>query len=342
MKNEQTANAEEELPHIDFRRYIKFSRRSSSEVERQVTVCRYRTSIEFDHQKILAAVKRCELKPEDDLGIINWYTSTDSIPDQQETTKDLDKDEAESSTVGREWVRALFGFISNKYFRWLDLESRAIYEFMIEGVLSSTFLTEYFRNSEDELEFLTYGGSQYEERIKAKHRNCFRMIFGAQLMEFTYDFVRSICLRPECRATLKEIVYAPSGEAGYGTVDESSMKSKYTNIIDPRAERVKEILENPKILISEFTAKVTMEHPLVYDPVTIRFRLTKRGRVTLYLPQIEFVRPLTDVERENKLYEIVRKAYGHITDNSVLEVDAVGQQKGVSHQLAMDAFLEDV
>jgi hypothetical protein len=344
MDDRHASTREDRLPHIDFSQYIKFSRRSSTEVERQVTVCRYRTYVGFDLQRILGAVRRCELKPGDELGIIDWHTSMESRTEEQDPKSHFEEDDAGGLDVGAEWLRALFGFISDNYFRWLDLESRDIYEFMIEGVLASTFLTEYYRNSRDELEFLTYGGSQYEERIKTKHRTCFRMAFGAQLMEFTYDFVRSVCLRPEFRATLKEIVYAPLGEAGYGTVDESSMKTKYTNIIDPTAERVKEILENPKILISEFSAKVTIQHHLVYNDINIRFCLTKRGRVTLYLPQIEFCRPLTDVERENKVYEIVRRAYGRITGSQALESIAVGREKGAPKQLelAMDASLGDV
>lgn len=343
MDDRQIPSREEAIPHIDFNKYVKFSRRSSSEVERQVTVCRYRTYVGFDLQRTLAAVRKCELRPGDELGIIDWHTSTDLGPDKKDPKNHLEEDDAGGLDVGAEWIRALFGFISDKYFRWLDLESRDIYEYMIEGVLSETFLTEYYRNSTNELEFLTYGGSQHEERIKVKHRTCFEMQFGAQLVEFTYDFVRSVCERSEFRTTLKEIVYAPLGEAGYGTVDESSMKAKYTNIIDPTAERVKEILGNPKIRISEFSAKVTIQHPLVYNAINIRFHLTKRGRITLHLPQIEFHRPLTDVERENKVYEIVRRAYGRITGSQVLELVGMDQGKEVPQQLelAMDAFLGD-
>jgi len=337
MGNDQVAAPEEAKPHIDFTKHIKLSGRSTSEVERQVTVCRYKTYVGFNFDQICAATQRGRLKLGEELGIIDIRTSKDA-----ESTEENQLDRLEGDDHETEWVRALFGFISDKYFRWLDLESRDIYEFMIEGVLSETFLAEYYQTSEGEIEFLTYGGSQREDRIKAKHRSVFRMQFGAQLVEFPYEFVRTVCSRPEFRTNLKEIGYAPLGEAGYGTVDKSSMKTRYANTIDWTAERVKEILENPKIQISEFSARATIHHLSVRTSLNIRFHLTKRGRVTLYFPRIEFNRPMTDVERENEFYEIVRVAYTYITGTKNIKSSGTDKQREVTQQLSLDAFLEDV
>jgi hypothetical protein len=218
---------------------------------------------------------------------------------------------------------------------------------MINGILSETFMTEYYRNPQNELEFLTYGGTQHEARIKAKHQTCFRLNLRTDMIEFDPDVVRQVCLRPEFKLSLKRIGYLPLGEAGYGTVDRSSMQTKYANTIDTSAERVQEILTNPKIFIEEFSSRFTLPDPSVREPITIRFDFLKRGRVTLYLPKIDFYKPLSDVELERKFYEIVRNAYIYITGGIVSTFSKNGPVFQANAQLTLfestlDAFLNSI
>src|SRR5690606_124078 len=105
----------------------------------------------------------------DNFGVIGVRTSKDSTvaDDPNQNLEDFRLD------LGDEWVRALFAVIGDKYFRWLDLESQDIYEYLIEGVLDETFLVDYYQNEQKELRFLTYGGSRFSERINSKHRHGF-------------------------------------------------------------------------------------------------------------------------------------------------------------------------
>jgi hypothetical protein len=261
-----------------------------------------------------------------------------------EEMSDVDS-QANVSTI--QSLRALFGLIGDGYFRWLDSETRDIYEYAIRGVLKETFLTEYYANASKELEFLTYGGSQHEAQITTKHERCFGLSLHAQLMEFDYDFVRSICLKPEFKYTLKRIVYLPRGRADYGTVEKAFMQSKYRNVIDPDAERVKDILEDPDVLIDEFTARLVISTSETRSSITIRFDFTKRGRITLYLPEIEFWKQMSQIEFENRFYDIVRMAYFRITGLDISAMPAQRSEMEVYEQpyldldQAFDDFLED-
>ena len=143
------------------------------------------------------------------------------------------------------------------------------------------------------------------------------MHFVAVQEEFSHDYIRYVCSRPDFVRNLRSIAYDPEGEADYGTVEVASMKTKYQNVIDPDAKRVREILDNSKILIGEFGSKFSLDNSLVLGALTIRFDISVKGRVTLYLPELKFSRPMTDIERENTFYEIVRSAYAYITDTTV-------------------------
>jgi hypothetical protein len=297
------------VPGIDFSDIIKCHGRSSSTVERQVTVSRYRTYSTFNFGQVQSAVQKCKIKASDDFGIIGVRTSKDNIA----ADDPIQNPEHIKLDVGDEWVRALFAVIGDKSFRWLDFESQDIFEYLIEGVLDETFLVEYYQDDQKELRFLTYGASRFSERINSKHRFGFGMHFASIQEDFSHEFIRRVCSRPEFIRNLRSISYDPEGEAGYGTVEVASMKTKYQNVIDPGARRVEEILNNAKILISEFGSKFSIYSPYVANTLSIRFDISVKGLVTLYLPEIKFSKPMTDIERENALYEIVRSAYAYIT-----------------------------
>lgn len=312
MSHQSTEN-DAFTPKIDFDDIIKFQRRSSSTVERQVTVNRYRTFIPFDFEQVKRGIQKCKIKASDDFGVIGFRTSKDGTMADDPS---LDPEHIKLD-LGEEWVRALFAVIGDKYFRWLDFESEDIYEYLIEGVLDETFLVDYYQNEQKELRFLTYGGSRFSERIHSKHRYGFGMHFGAVQEEFSNEYIRHVCSRPEFVCNLRSISYDPEGEAGYGTVETATMKTKYQNVIDPDASRVREILDNSKIQIREFGSKFSIHSPFVANTLSIRFDISVKGRVTLYLPEIKFSKPRTDIERENTFYEIVRSAYAYITERAV-------------------------
>lgn len=288
------------LPQINFSDIIKVSRRSSTEVERQVTICRYRTHIGFDFEQILNAVRRCEIRANDEFGVIGIQSSSD-------------ESNLEEQTSASEWIRTLYGIIGEQHFRWLEFESRNIYECMIPGTLKDTFLVEYY-NENGELRYLTYGGARHSEKVASAHKKGFYFPLPAEQMAFTYDAIRQACSRFK---ELQKISYTPEGQADYGTVDEASMKTNYQNIIDPNAEKVKEVLENPKIHIREFKARFSMSHKFSTEVLSIRFTLMQDGRVTLNLPKIEFGQQLTDQDREERFYAIVKDAHTRIVTQSV-------------------------
>lgn len=300
------------IPDINFKEIVKYQGRSSSTVERQVTVARYRTYSTFNFDQVQTAAQKCSIKASDDFGVIGVRTSEDRV-DSDDPTQDPEHIRLD---IGEKWVRALYALIGDRPFRWLDFETKDIFEYLIEGVLDETFLIEYYQDKRGELRFLTYGGSRYSERINSKHRFGFGMQFAAIQEEFSHNFIRKACSRPEFIRNLKRISYDPEGEAGYGTVETASMKTKYQNVIDPDARRVKEILENHKILVNEFVSKFSMYSPFVSGDLSMRFEISVNGRVILYLPEIKFPRPLTEIEREDIFYEIVRSAYAFIIDRT--------------------------
>jgi len=322
-------------PEIKVNDILKRQDRSIFVNERQITVTRYRTYLQFDFNQVERAVQKCTIKATDDFGVITVKTSKDLVTTDTPTSNL----EYNQSSLGDEWVRALFATIGDKSFQWLDFETLNIYEYLIGGVLNETFLIDYYQDKQNQLRFLTYGGSRAAERIQLKHQMGFGMYFAAIQEDFNYDFIRQICSKPDFIRNLKKIVYAPEGEDGYGAVDEALIRTKYENKIDPTAKRVKEILDNPKMLIREFEAKLIMSSPITLNKLNIRFNISMNGHITFYLPKIEFSRPKTDIDRENAIYEIVRSAYELVTKTD--QSYDLGQVMP-SGQMGMFEFLKDV
>ena len=159
---EESSN--DEIPDLDFQQIIKPQRKPNIDVGRQITVTHYRTRIGFDSEMIESALQKCKLRPSDDIGMINLRSLRENSEPGNKTTEDgtIDLD------VGQDWVRSLFGIIGEKGFRWLDLKTRNIYEYIITGTLNETFLVEFYRNIDNEVRFFTYGGSRYGDRINRK------------------------------------------------------------------------------------------------------------------------------------------------------------------------------
>ncbi|MDA0246108.1 MAG: hypothetical protein OT477_22075 [Chloroflexi bacterium] len=300
---------DETLPDLDFSEIIKFNRRSTSEVSRQITVIQYKTyNRPFSFSEIIEATQKCRLKPTEDFGVIKVRTSQDAHYDNN-----LEK---AYSDIGNNWVRALYAVIGDTNFRWLDINSSNIYEYILTNVLKETFLVEYYEGVANQLRFLTYGGSRFSERIQAKHTIGFGYNFYASMESFSYEFMRDIFSRQEFLDNLKRIGYLPSGEDGFGSVDIVTTKTRYQNVIDLTADRIKEICDNDKILISEFESRFPINIPSVKGTLNIRFEVSSKGQIIFHLPRLEFHSPLTDIERENIIYDVVRSAYAHVTNSS--------------------------
>jgi hypothetical protein len=324
------------VPEIDFRQFLRLERKSRSEVERQVTVARYRVRVSFDFARIEQALNACKLRASDEVGMLDIRTSRNHDTTGQETMPmESQKDEGD-----QDWIRSLFGVIGEKRFRWFDFDTRSIYEGLISGTLQETFMVEFYKNIKNELNFLTYGGVRYGSRIIQKLQDCFRSGLVAERDYFDYPYLRSTIARDDFRLTLKRIDYSPEGQDDYGTVDQASMRTRYSNIIDPDAQRIKEILENERILIQEFGARSSLYVDEVRQVVAFRFEMSRNGLVTIFLPEIEFPRPMQDIEFENEYYKVVRRIYSFITGTVPIRPAAYNSNDILADQLVME-FLRD-
>jgi len=104
---------------------------------------------------------------------------------------------------------------------------------------------------------------------------------------------------------------------------------------------IKEILENPKILIRSFGARSSLFVDEVGDVLNFRFELASSGTVTVYMPEISFPRPMLDVELENEFYNIIRRIYTYIIGETPTSALTAISDEQLPDQLVME-FLRDI
>jgi hypothetical protein len=153
-----------------------------------------------------------------------------------------------------------------------------------------------------------------------------------------YETVRETCW--SFRDRLSSITYVPKGQPDYGDADSASLKTKYKKILNANAKLIRETLEKSEILLREFEAWHTIKSDLVEKEIRFKFKFSKTGRVTLYVPEIPFIKSLSQIEFEDKFYNIIRVAYAEITANWECAPTSESLAKS-SEQLLMD-FVEDV
>lgn len=309
----------------DFNEFISLERKQkSSGIKRTVTISKYATALPFNFENIMEAIRRCQIRKHEDFGIINIRDSKNS---------DLSKKESKITemNVGTEWIRGLFGVIGEIPFRRLDYETLHIEQYILKGMLKETFLVEYYQQG-GHLCFLTYGGSDKSNKIEQKHKIGFGKELNAEPIEFEYDKVREICL--SFKEQLSSIDYIPKGQPDYGDADLASLKTKQKKILKFDAKLIRETLEKPEILIQNFEAWHSIENHFFGKEIRLKFKFSKNGHITIYVPEISFKKYLPEIEFENIFYDIIRSAYAEITDWEYLPTNDY-QQKN-TEQLLLD------
>lgn len=303
---------------IDFNKSIRSNRKKKSE-PRQVTVSKYQTSTRFDFDKLKTALDNCLLKSNDEFGIIKLTYLE------------------ENNTA-----RALFGLVGEMIFRKVNYLSREIDEYTMEGVLKKTFLVEYYKQSDSNIGFFTYGDPKYFNKAQEKHKYGFSQSIEAELVEFGYEKTRDVFL--ENKTTLQSIRYKPNGQEYYGDTDYATVENKRKHNgwkrLDCNAEIIKEILSNKSILLDDFRGTIEVENPFFKDGKHgAEFKLSQKGTLTLFLPELKLSHTsINDIEFENKLYDIVKATYKRIIgedwlNNSYNETSSI-------EQIAMDFINE--
>jgi len=316
---------------IDFNEFISLERKQkTSGIERQITISRYATALDFNFEAVHEAIQRCKIRTNDDFGVIQVRTSKDN-----ESTTKTDSSIVELN-IGSEWIRALFGVIGETSFRRLNFESWHIDEYVIRGILKETFLVEYYQQN-GKLWFLTYGGSKDSNKIEIKHKMGFKDPLRAEAIESDYETVRETCLSFKDR--LSNITYVPKGQPDYGDADSASLKTKHKKTLNTNAKLIREILQKPEILLREFEAWHTIKSDFIEEEIRLKFKFSKTGRVTLYVPEIPFIKSLSQIDFEDRFYTIIRGTYAEITAG--WECTPASNLAENSEQLLM-GFVEDV
>jgi len=329
MNNSNNIESKREL---DFNEFISLERKQkSSGIKRQVTISKYATVLNFNFEKIIEAIRHCKIRKNDDFGVID-------IRDSKEHELVAKESDITELNVGTEWIRALFGVIGENSFRRLNHENLHIEQYIMKEVLKETFLVEYFQQGGN-LCFLTYGGSENYKKIEQKHKIGFGKDLNAEPIEFEYDKVRQICL--SFKEELSSIDYIPKGQPDYGDADLASLKTKQKKFLKSDAKLIKETLEKPEILIQNFEAWHSIENHFFGKEIRLKFKFSKNGHVTIYIPEMLFKKHLPEIDFENTFYDIIRGAYAEITDWEYLPTNSHPFQKNTGDQLLID-FIENI
>lgn len=308
-------NSASEQEDLDFNRYIQKDKKKKSD-PRQVTICKYKTSENFDNQLLNKVIKKCYLKANDEFGIIK-----ESIDDDKK-------------------MRALFALIGEITFRIANISNRTIDNYTMQGVLKRSFLVEYYEQENNKLGFFTYGDSKLFNKVQEKHKIGFGKSIDAELVEFGYDRTRDICLN--FNNVLKLIRYEPHGQEDYGNTDLATLKKTNAHgekTLDNKAKIVEEILSNKNIFLDAFEGYIDSVDPEITTE-KIRFKLSKTGTITLFLPELKLSRYtfLDEIDAENKLYDFVKKTYIQIVDEDWISMNSDIQLT----QQEIDMFFDNV
>lgn len=268
---------------------------SDINTHRNISIVRYETQYPFDSVQINHFFKRNILKMGYNFGCIDVKNNNDTI-------------------------HLLFARMGDKRHTSAIFDSETRFyssrsSFRIKNIIASTTHVDNFPDENNKLNLLVFnGGSIQKETLFSQYRYFLSKSLPKQL-DFNETELRKLCF-DKFHDKLLDISFNPVKEPGFGNTQQAQYKSEPDNILNPNAEKIKELKEKGNIIITSFRSYVTSTHDDLSKEYDVKFTIHSNGKIELEFPKLVWI-DLDFEEIEMKFYEFARKIYDEIVSKEL-------------------------
>ena len=278
-------------PHIE--RVIAGAPALNFAEQQAVTIRAYATSHPWSSEDVDGALRAAWLSPAQDVGVVLRLSDADPGADE---------------------IRVVLGKQGTRSLRSFDFARRRVDFFRVDHVLVENAGVRYQRSSDGMLRFTTFGGGTQlgEAPIREFHK-----VF----LDVEPGLVQALAIDP---ARMRERAFAPefvdklyairvhTKAKGYETIDHTEFRSR--GHMDPDTERLRELRDDPDLLVESFKSEAWVRTPELSDVARIGFEVKSSGSIALRLPaRIPYRRQLSQGEDQSRVYyDLVEQAVAEI------------------------------
>ncbi len=261
--------------------------------QREVTVQSYRSTVPFDRERIERGLGQAWLSPTIRFGVFAT----------------LQIGNADSATV-------VLGLQNDLSVRTYDYDARRPLWYSWQNVIVDTVNVQYSRDDRGMLKFTATGGGRRitdEILYEFNATNLGIPKDSVTKEQFDLEKLRTLCFSRFSDRLYKLRFAGPSG-VQYRSIDHASFQSR--QYLDPAAERLSEILTDPKVTIESFDSDVEVSAASISGSLLIRFFLRGlSGSLRLRFPRIHYKKePTTAEDQARAFYQLVDTTVRTILD----------------------------
>lgn len=274
---------------------------SDINTHRKLSILRYEAKCPFNLEQISRHFKRNKLKFGRDFGCIDDIINKQSIHLLFAKMGDLRHSSAIFDPKTKEYLSST--------------------SFKIKNLIISITHVDNFPDDENNLNLLVFnGGGIKNERLFAQYRS---ILAGSQpkQLEFNERELRNLCFN-KFESNLSEISFNPVKEPGFGNTHQAEYQSERSSILDPNAEKIKELKENNSIIITGFKSSIISKHDNLSKEAEVRFTINNTGKIELEFPKLLWIELEANEQIEIKFYEFARKIYDEIISRELYNLPA--------------------
>lgn len=215
-------------------------------------------------------------------------------------------------------VSALFGKLGNKTLTGLHTDSEdnpVLRRYNLSNVILATMYVDHF-SEDNNLTLLVFNGGKISKNLwHAPYKNLFN-ILNLTPTKFSERELRKLCINKYLDG-LSEIRFDPASEEEFGNVKTAEYKSIRSKKLNPKAEKIKEILENDEIKVNMFKSEIAATYEYLDKSYTVAFTIDIDGKITLDFPRISWSSLNDDYDIEEHYYSFARKIYNEIGSKEI-------------------------
>jgi hypothetical protein len=183
------------------------------------------------------------------------------------------------------------------------------------NVILATMYIDHF-SEDDKLTLLVFNGGKISKNLwSAPYKNLFNVL-DLNPTKFSEKELRKLCINKYLDG-LSEIRFDPAGEEKFGNTKTAEYKSIRSKKLNPKAEKIKEIIENDEIKVNMFKSEISSTYENLDKSYQVDFTIDVEGRIILEFPRISWSSLKDDYDVEEHYYSFARKIYDEIVSKEI-------------------------
>lgn len=266
---------------------------SDIDIYKTLSIVKYKTNIAYDHDNIISAFSENKLCITKEFGCIYIRNYGNH-------------------------VSILFGKLGKKNLIGLDDDSDnnpRIRRYIIDKVILATMYIDHF--SEDgKLSLLVFNGGNIKKEL---WYNIYGSLFNVSKLtpaKFKEKELRNLFVTKYYNSLI-EIKYDPASQEEFGNAKEGEYKSFRSKKLNPEAERIKDIIDNPEIKIKKFQSEIFDTYEHINKSCRVVFTIEIEGKISLEFPKIEWIDFKDNYDIEEHYYLFAKKIYDKIISTDI-------------------------